>query len=506
MPARGATDPAIAIGWRPMSYGTSDSAIFTIFGATGDLSRRKLLPSLCRNHAAGHLAPKTRIVGVGRKSLSDADFRAMAATALAGAGTPDEVGSFLERLHYVACPNTDAADFEMLAERLRALVSEQGMANNHCFYLSLPPRAFGPTIAGLGGAGLNVSDDKGWTRLVIEKPFGTDLPTARRLNKTLHEYFTEEQIYRIDHYLGKETVQNLLVFRLANAFIESSWNRERVESVQITVGESLGVGSRAGYYDRSGALRDMLQNHITQLITLVAMEVPTSFSADAIRYEKLKVLKSIAPLDPKTVVRGRYVKGTVRGEPVRGYLEEDGVPPGSDTETFIALELAINTWRWQGVPFYVRTGKCMPAKTTQIAIRYRDAPVHFFQKLGAGQDTADVLTITLQPNEGFSFHFDIKAPGSPLTLERVPLRFGYHDHFEGRIPDAYQTLLLDVLLGDQTLFVHADEVELSWKLYTPLIDEPGPAHDYPAGTWGPPEADALAIPETDLWQVGDDDD
>ncbi len=480
----------------------ADPSILTIFGATGDLSRRKLLPSLYRNHVAGRLAPQMQILGVSRRELTDEEFRGVATEALAKAGIHGpQAEEFVGRLHYTATPTSHLDEFRVLRERLGTLRRAHGLPPNDCFYLSLPPRAFAPTIAGLGHVGLNESTAEGWSRLVVEKPFGRDLASARALNATVHEYFDEPQIYRIDHYLGKETVQNLLVFRLANAFVESSWNRERIDSVQITVAESLGVGTRAGYYDHSGALRDMLQNHIMQLITLVAMEVPSSFSADAIRYEKLKVLKSIAPIGPNDAIRARYTAGTLDGETVPGYLDEQGVPTKSETETFIALRLGVESWRWQGVPFYVRTGKRMPAKTTQIAIRFRGAPVRFFERMGCQQDTADVLTLSLQPNEGFSFHFDIKVPGDPLRLERVPLTFGYSDRFPKAMPDAYQTLLLDALMGDQTLFVHGDEVEESWRVFAPLVESPPPIHEYPAGTWGPAAADHLAIPETDLWQT-----
>ncbi len=484
-----------------MTDAVDEPSILTIFGATGDLSRRKLLPALYRNHAAERLAPRLKILGVSRSELTDTGFRNMAAEALARAGIVGAAAdTFVGRLHYVATPTGHPEEFRAVRDKIETLRHDYDLPENDTFYLSLPPRAFEPTIEGIGRVGLNESSEAGWTRLVIEKPFGRDLATARALNATVHEFFDESQIYRIDHYLGKETVQNLLVFRLANAFVESSWNRERIESVQITVGESLGVGSRAGYYDHSGALRDMLQNHITQLITLVAMEVPSSFSAEAIRYEKLKVLKSIASIDPIHAVRGRYTAGTIDGEKVRGYMDEDGVPADSNTETFIALKLEVESWRWHGVPFYVRTGKRMPAKTTQIAIRFRDAPVRYFERMGCKQDTADVLTLSLQPNEGFSFHFDIKVPGNPLTLQRVPLSFDYAERFGADVPDAYQTLLLDALHGDQTLFVHGDEVEESWRVYAPIIESPPPLHDYPAGTWGPVEADHLAIPEKDLWQ------
>ncbi|MCH9684375.1 MAG: glucose-6-phosphate dehydrogenase [Deltaproteobacteria bacterium] len=488
-----------------MDATTAEPSVLTIFGATGDLSRRKLLPALYRNHVAGRLAPSMQILGVSRRQMSDDEFRVFATEALDKAGiTGPDAHSFVARLHYTATPTSHIEEFRKLRERLESLRRAYQLPPNNCFYLSLPPRAFAPTIAGLGQVGLNEPATGGWTRLVVEKPFGRDLQTAQALNDTVHEFFDESQIYRIDHYLGKETVQNLLVFRLANAFVESSWNRERVDSVQITVGESLGVGTRAGYYDHSGALRDMFQNHIMQLVTLVAMEVPSSFSADAIRYEKLKVLKSIAPILPGDAVRARYGPGTIDGQSVPGYLDEDGVPADSQTETFLGLRLGVESWRWQGVPFYIRTGKRMPAKTTQIAIRFRGAPVRFFERMGCQQDTADVLTLSLQPNEGFSFHFDIKVPGNPLKLERVPLTFGYGDRFPGAMPDSYQTLLLDALQGDQTLFVHGDEVVESWRVCAPLIESPPPVDEYPAGTWGPTSAEHLAIPESELWQATHD--
>jgi glucose-6-phosphate 1-dehydrogenase len=477
----------------------TDPSIFVIFGGTGDLSKRKLLPAIARLEAEGHIPDRFRVVAVGRKDKEDAAFRDEAGKALERAGlSAEHVRSCVDRLDYQPLDGSEGRDYHALARRLADLGSRHDIPPNHTFYMSLPPRAFPPTAAGLGEAGLHRSE--GWTRLVVEKPFGKDLATAQELNRLLHEHFQERQIYRIDHYLGKETVQNLLVFRLSNAFIESAWNRERIEAVQITVGEDLGVGTRAEYYDHAGALRDMVQNHLTQLLTLVAMEVPTSFSANAIRNEKIKVLHSLRPLRDENVVRGRYTAGNVRGELVGGYLDEPGVPADSQTETFVAMKMFVDSWRWQGVPFYLRTGKCMPHKTTQIAVRFRAAPVSFFEQYGCTADTHDVLTITLQPNEGFAFYLDIKRPGSPLRLERIPLRFHYDEHFAGTMPDAYQTLLLDVLNGDQTLFVHAEEVEESWRVYTPLIESPPPVVEYAAGTWGPPEAESLAIPEKDLWQ------
>ncbi len=476
----------------------TDSALFVIFGGTGDLAMRKLYPALCRNAMQGQLHPTTRIVGVGRSPIEEAEYRATVGAALSKAGFSDEeAASLTERVHYDTTAKGTPEDYVALAQRLDALCNQHEVPPNYAMYLSIPPQAMPSAIAGLAGAGLN--NPGGWSRVVLEKPFGHDLASAQALNEVVHQHFREDQVYRIDHYLGKETVQNLLVFRLANALIESSWNRERVHSVQITVGETLGVGSRAGYYDGSGALRDMVQNHLTQLLTLVAMDAPSNFDAEAIRYEKIKVLRSIPAIGDRDVVRARYAAGLFEGASVPGYLEEKGVPETSTTETFVALRLYVDSWRWQGVPFYLRTGKRMPRKTTQIAVRFRTPPVSFFRKLGCSVDTSDVLLITLQPNEGFSFHVDIKKPGDPFSLEQIPLKFDYGERYP-QIQDAYQTLLIDILEGDQTLFVHADEVEKSWQLYTPLLDAPPPLHEYAAGTWGPPEADRFAIPETHLWQ------
>jgi glucose-6-phosphate 1-dehydrogenase len=355
------------------------------------------------------------------------------------------------------------------------------------FYLALPPNAFAPTIKGLGEAGLN--EGSGWTRLVVEKPFGRDLDSARELNALTHRWFDESQVYRIDHYLGKETVQNLLVFRFANTIFESVWNRDRIANVQITVAESLGVEQRADYYDKVGALRDMVQNHVTQLVALIAMEAPIAFDAEQVRQEKVKLLRAVRPLGPGDVVFGQY----------GGYRAEPGVAAETRTETYVALRLAIDSWRWQGVPFYVRTGKRMDRRVTQIAVTMRDVPVCLFESMGGCVAQPDVLILTLQPDDGFTLCIDVKVPGEPFRLQRLPLRFSYKDAF-GQIPDAYETLLLDVLTGDQTLFVHADEAEESWKLYTPLFDDNVKVNAYDAGSWGPSEADELVARNGHHWQ------
>jgi len=479
--------------------GNGSSGSFVIFGGTGDLARRKLLPALCRLSERKELE-RCRVVAVSRHESTDAAFRKSALEALSLAGRPSTASlGFVERLHHHTIRSGTPEDYQGLAQRLVALEQEHQLEQNRVFYLALPPETVPKTAVGLGVAGLSKSN--GFTRLIVEKPFGHDLSSAMELNAVLHRHFDESQIYRIDHYLGKETVQNLLVFRFANVIFESLWNRERVRAVEITVAEELGVGGRAGYYDGSGALRDMVQNHMTQLVTLMGMEVPAAFEADSIRHEKIKVLRSIVPIDEKDVVRGQYTLGDVRGERVRGYLDEADIPKGSQTETFVALRLGIDTWRWQGVPFYLRTGKRLARRFTEIAVHFRDVPVSLFKSLCNPLDSPDVLVITLQPDEGFSLHFDVKTPGHGFKLQRVPLTFKYGQLFE-HMPEAYETLLLDVWNGDQTLFVHADEVRESWRLYTPLLEKPPRLYTYPAGSFGPAEADRLTASGEGLWQKG----
>ncbi|MFO7767642.1 MAG: glucose-6-phosphate dehydrogenase [bacterium] len=478
-----------------MSGGTEDH-LFIILGATGDLTGRKLLPALYRLDQGPLASARGRILGVSRSGLRDEDFRERSVDDLTAAGVDlEDARAWTSENLFFQTASVEAEDHRALKERIEALESEHDLPGNRAFYLALPPGAFEPVLDAMCEGGLNTAP--GWTRIILEKPFGRDLASAEELDARLHRDFDEDQIYRIDHYLGKETVQNLLVFRFANPIFESLWDREHVESVHITVAEDLGVGTRAPYYDDSGALRDMVQNHLTQLLCLTAMEVPARFDSEAIRREKIKVLQSVRPIDPAEVVLGRYEEGTIGGERVPGYLQEDGVPAESTTETFAALRLGIDNWRWQGVPFYLRTGKRLPRRLTRITVTFRSVPVSLFGERGEAP-SSNVLGISLQPDEGFDLAFEVKRPGEGMHPVTQQLGFDYESAFTS-LPDAYETLLQDVVSGDQTLFVHTDEVESSWALYTPLLEADLPLRGYGAGTWGPEAARRLAADADHPW-------
>ena len=467
-------------------------SLFVIFGASGDLSRRKILPALYQLHANGSTGEGCVILGLSRKpDFDDATFRTIGNTAIAETVAKSPAVKAWTKKFFVgqSIGKGTAHDYAALAKRIAALEAEHGAFAVRVFYVALPPESFPAAVTGLGNAGLH--EPAASTRLVIEKPFGHDLLSSRALSDVVHTYFVEDQVYRIDHYLGKETVQNMMVFRFANAMFENLWNRNHIESVQITVSEDLGVEGRAEYYEHAGALRDMVQSHLTQLLALVAMEVPGSMDASAIRAEKIKALRAIAPIAPSDAVLGQYYAGEIDGKDVPGYREEPGVASNSRTETFAAIRLRIENWRWQGVPFYLRTGKRLGKRTTEIEVKFRRAPVWMFRSMHQEELHRNTLLLTLQPNEGFSLYFDVKAPGEPFRVQRLPLHFDYAEAFN-HIPEAYQTLLLDVLRGDQTLFVHAEEVEAAWMLFTPLLDGAVGVLPYPAGSDGPLEAGTLS--------------
>ncbi|MDX1689935.1 MAG: glucose-6-phosphate dehydrogenase [Acidimicrobiia bacterium] len=458
--------------------------LFVIFGATGDLARRKLFPAIYRMMADDDA--RAVVLGVATSDWDDEQFRSAAREALVDAGFEDASEWCDHHVHYQPVGRDD--DYDALARRISEIEDDHDLPGNRAFYLALPPPVFPTAIERLAAAGLD--DGPGWTRLVIEKPFGHDIDSARALNETVHASFDESQVFRIDHYLGKETVQNLLVFRFTNPLFEGAWNRDRIARVEITVAESVDVGTRGGYYDEAGVVRDMIQNHLTQVLSLIAMEAPTTVDADDVRDEKVKVLKSVRAIDPDRVVFGQYTSGRTDGRDVPGYRELDRVPDDSATPTYAAIEAFVDNWRWQGVPFYLRTGKALPERVTEVVVTFKEPPVCYFH--GEADECpahGDVLYLRLQPDEGFRLDIDVKVPGTS-DVEVVPLRFDYASRF-GDVPEAYSTLLRDVVRGDQTHFVRSDWVEASWRLYDPILDLDIEPETYEAGTWGPAGAEAL---------------
>jgi len=457
-----------------------------IFGASGDLTQRKLAPALHSLACSGRLSPGTRIIGIGRRDLTDDSFRArlldgVEAYARLRPGSPlcDLWTQLGQRFSYVRMPDLDTADFIRFAEHLRSTADSGIGHENILFYLAIPPTATPAIVQGLGDVGL-ATPGVGWRRIVFEKPFGDDLVGAQDLNRIVHGVFPESQILRIDHYLGKETVQNILAFRFGNAIFEPLWNRDYVDHVQITVAESIGIEHRAGYYDQVGVLRDIVQNHVLQLLALVGMEPPSSASAKALRDEKAKLLEAVRPVEPKHLILGQYA----------GYRDEEGVAAASRTPTYSALRLHIDNWRWRGVPFYVRSGKALPAKRTEIVLQFRDVPHRLFPAGGA--PAPNRISLRIQPDEAIHLRFEAKVPGGGMRLHPVDMVYDYQDGTgENGLPDAYERLLLDALIGDSSLFIRADEIELSWGLIDPLLRLDAPLRSYRPGTWGPEEAVAL---------------
>jgi glucose-6-phosphate 1-dehydrogenase len=464
--------------------------LFIIFGGTGDLMQRKLLPALFHLWESRRLPANFHVLGVARSGgMNDTKFRQWARASLSRAGfdaTPGRRQRWCNGcLHYARLEGESGAAFHALGARIAELERTHGLAGNRVFYLALPPQAFGSTIDGIGGARLHRG--AGWSRLVIEKPFGRDLASAIDLNALVHRHFDETQVYRIDHYLGKDTVQNLLALRFGNALFESVWNREHVRSVHITVAETIGVERRGRYYEQAGAVRDMLQNHMAQLLTLTAMEPPAAFEADSIRFEKIKVLRAAAPLTARSVVFGQYAAGLQGRRKLAAYRDEPGVARRSATETFVAVRLAIENWRWHGVPFFLRTGKRLAQQATDITINFHRTPVSFFEFAGGARPHHNTLCISIQPEEKFALSFAVKTPGDQFELATRRMEFCYRDAF-GELSSGYETLLLEIIEGDQTLFVHADESIAAWRLFGPLLARKLKLHPYAAGTWGPPPA------------------
>jgi len=493
-------------------YGTTaEPCSVILFGASGDLAKRKVIPAMYDLAQHNSLGERYAIIGFARTPMTDESFRATIGEA---AKTISEVGpidpakwnDFSSNLYYSAGEYGDLNSYVQLAKRLAEIDKEKKLGGNRLFYLSTPPEVYPDIVEQLGRAGLaRPANPNSWVRIIIEKPFGRDLASARELNKIVLDVFEEKQVYRIDHYLGKDTVQNLLVLRFSNGIFEPLWNRNYVDHVQITAAETLGVERRGGFYETAGALRDMIQSHVLQLTSLMAVEPPASFDATAVRNEKLKILQSIRPYDlemvAQSVVRGQYAPGTVNGKKVAGYRDEPGVNPNSRTETFVGMRVLIDNWRWAGVPFYLRTGKRLAKRTTEIMIQFRCAPHIVFREREVEPNR---LVLNIQPDEGISVSFGAKRPGTEMGIGNVTMNFSYREAFGGASRSAYATLVNDCLRGDATLFDRGDSVEAAWSLVDPILDVWSAARTatvpmYAAGSWGPKESDQLLERDGRQW-------
>jgi glucose-6-phosphate 1-dehydrogenase len=492
---------------------TNPSCIMVIFGAAGDLTKRKLIPALYNLKKENLLSDEFAVIGLARAEMNDEEFRRRLDDDMDQFAT-EEVDSetwdwLSERLHYLSGDFEDDQTFRQLKEMLERLDHERNAEGNYLFYLATAPQYFAPVVRKLGAADLTDQENGRWRRVIIEKPFGSNLESAQKLNCEIRGVLAEEQIYRIDHYLGKETVQNILVFRFSNGIFEPIWNRGYIDSVQITAAEKVGVEQRGGYYEQAGALRDMVPNHLLQLVTLTAMEPPVSFDANAVRDEQAKVLRAIQCPSPEEAgrrsVRGQYDAGIIDGKPVPAYRSEPNVAPDSNGETFVALKLLIENWRWADVPFYLRTGKRLAARDTEIAITFKRAPFILFRDTPVDQLTSNQLVLHIQPDEGISLRFGAKVPGPILNIGAVDMDFDYEDYFGDVSSTGYERLLHDCMVGDATLFQRADQVEAGWAVVTPIQEAwakgPPPAFpNYEAGTWGPKEADELLEREGRRWE------
>jgi glucose-6-phosphate 1-dehydrogenase len=483
-----------------------------IFGATGDLTRRKLLPALYRLVQQGLVPNEFAILGTARQPMSEAEFRAAMQAAVTEFGSDESLDestweSFAKRLFYLDGDFNDAGLYEKLRTKLEEIDKEYDTGGNRIFYLATAPDYFGLIAKQLGKAKLAKPAQGSWTRIIVEKPFGRDLESARALNHELARVFDEKQVYRIDHYLGKETVQNLLAFRFANSIFEPLWNRQYIDHIQITNAEAIGVEGRGGYYEKAGVLRDMIQNHVFQVTSLIAMEPPASLSANSVRDEKFKAMQSVRPLSADQIdefaVRGQYGPGTVLGDTVPGYRQEPGVDPHSSTETFAALKLYIDNWRWAGVPFYLRSGKRLQKHITEIAIQFKDVPHRLFTDSDSPLQP-NVLVIRIQPNEGITLRFGAKLPGQAMRIRAVNMDFRYGSSFGVKPPEAYERLLLDCMLGDSTLYARRDMVERGWEIVAPILEAwRKPATNFPnyeAGSWGPQAAFELIERDERKWR------
>ncbi len=488
--------------------------ILVIFGAGGDLTQRLLIPALYNLSLSGLLPQRFAVIGVARTDKDTASFRRDLDASIHSFATTEVIAErwqwLRDRIYYLRGSFEDAGTYERLARRLRDLQTEQEIGGNALFYLATPPQDFTPITRHLGEAGLAREEEGFWRRLVVEKPFGHDLASARALNRHILSVFAESQVYRIDHYLGKETVQNIMVFRFANGLFEPVWNREHIDHVQITVAETVGVERRGEFYDMTGALRDMVPNHLFQLLALIAMEPPSCFAADAVRAEKAKAIDAVHRFGPEaaslSVVRGQYGAGMVAGKAMEAYRRSPRVSPRSVTETYVAMKLTIDNWRWAGVPFYLRTGKALAKRSTEVVVQFRQAPLAIFRDTTADRPTPNNLVLGIQPDEGIALSFSAKQPGPNVAMECVEMKFSYKDYFDRAPSTGYETLIYDCMIGDATLFQSARDIEAGWRVVQPVLD--AWAEDraaelpiYPAGGSGPGAADALIERDGRHWRA-----